>query len=374
MKKFSVIILFVFAAVFMLSMLSGCACSCGNEPELPENIPPVVEVTETDVTPTDVTPTDTVPSEPFVTLVRGDKGDRVAEVQSRLIELGYLKDVADGSFGGRTRKAVVAFQSAVKLPESGEVDEATTYTALMSENAPEANSEQKTTTTTVATTTTKKKTEDTSSKKTTTTEKKETTTKKTTTTQKKTTTTEKKETTTKKTTTTQKSTTKKTTTTTKPTTTKKTTTTTKPTTTKKTTTTTKPTTTTEKTTTTTKPTTTTTKTTTTTAKPTTTTKATTTTTKATRWVNKSAMDGIKSELKSYAKSLGMTWDTSLNKDTAYWGSQTRAYTTGYSKSEYVSTMKGIIKYIDSKNAGYEYINIIITSHTNGEYLMTCYFG
>lgn len=360
----------ILIAAVMLSMLSGCACSCGNEPELPDNSPPVVEVTETDVTPTDVTPTDTVPSEPFVTLVRGDKGDRVAEVQSRLIELGYLNDVADGSFGGRTKKAVVAFQSAAKLPESGEVDEAT-YIALMSENAPEANSEQKTTTTT-ATTTTKKKTEGTSSKKTTTTEKKESTTKKTTTTQKKTT--EKKETTTKKTTTTQKSTTKKTTTTTKPSTTKKTTTTTKPSTTKKTTTTTKPTTTTEKTTTTTKPTTTTTKTTTTTAKPTTTTKATTTTTKATRWVNKSAMDGIKSELKSYAKSLGMTWDSSLDRDTAYWGSQTRAYTTGYSKSEYISTMKGIIKYIDSKNAGYEYINIIITSHTNGEYLMTCYFG
>lgn len=310
----------ILVITIILSSFSGC--TCGDTPELPDV--PAVSVSDADLSPTDtvVTPTDVVeeePAEPFVTLVRGDKGDRVAEVQTRLIELGFLDDVADGSYGGRTKRAVDAFQEAAGLPVSGEIDEGT-FTVLMSENAPAANSDAKTTTTATSTTTTKKKTDSTSSKKTTTTEKKETTTKKTTTTQKKTTTTEKKDTTTKKTTTT----TKATTTTTTTTATKKTTT-------------------------------------------------TTTTTKASRWVSKSAMEDVKSTLKSYAGSIGMGWDSSLDADTATWGSNTRAYTTGYSKSEYVSRMKSIIQRFYN-NYGYEYVNIKITAHTNGEYLMTCYFG
>lgn len=348
----------VLVIALLLSAFTGC--SCDKTPKLPDIDVSATDVSVTDLSPTDVTPTDVVVeeelAEPFVTLVRGDKGDRVAEVQERLIELGFLNDVADGSFGGRTKKAVDAFQKVAGLTVSGEVDEAT-YTALMSENAPTAKSGQNTATTT----TTKKKTDSTSSsKKTTTTEKKDTTTKKTTTTAKATTTTKKTTTTTKASTTT-----KKTTTTTKATTTAKTTTTTKAsTTTAKTTTTTKATTTT----TTTKAPTTTTTTTTTTKKTTTT----TTTTAASRWVSESAMSSIKSELKSYAASIGMTWDSSLDADNAMWGSATRVYTTGYSKSEYISRMKGKIEYYQNK--GYEYVNVKITSHTNGEYLMTCYFG
>ena len=58
-------------------------------------------------------------------LARGDRGDDVATIQRRLIDMGYLNDVADGIFGKNTQNAVIAYQQAMGLPPTGIVDDAT---------------------------------------------------------------------------------------------------------------------------------------------------------------------------------------------------------------------------------------------------------
>lgn len=47
------------------------------------------------------------------------RGDDVKKVQSKLIALGYLKDIADGVFGNKTKIAVMAFQKANGLNADG---------------------------------------------------------------------------------------------------------------------------------------------------------------------------------------------------------------------------------------------------------------
>lgn len=75
-----------------------------------------------------VTPTPTVNSTPIPTptpteepilLQKGSKGEDVRNVQLRLIELGYLKGVADGDYGNQTKAAVEAFQKASSLEVTG---------------------------------------------------------------------------------------------------------------------------------------------------------------------------------------------------------------------------------------------------------------
>ena len=65
----------------------------------------------------------------YVELKRGDRdGDDSASVitlQNKLIELGYLRDTADGVFGANTESAVAAFQRSNGLAESGVSDAAT---------------------------------------------------------------------------------------------------------------------------------------------------------------------------------------------------------------------------------------------------------
>ena len=63
------------------------------------------------------------------TMKTGAKGDNVKEVQEMLISQGYLEDVADGKFGPKTEKAVLAFQQDNGLDATGIVGEAT-YNAL----------------------------------------------------------------------------------------------------------------------------------------------------------------------------------------------------------------------------------------------------
>ena len=65
----------------------------------------------------------------YITLKRGDKDgeDSVAHIvllQNRLIELGYLYDSADGTYGANTEEAVTLFQRANNLPENGIADPA----------------------------------------------------------------------------------------------------------------------------------------------------------------------------------------------------------------------------------------------------------
>ena len=55
-------------------------------------------------------------------MAKGSRGENVAAVQRRLIELGFLDDVADGIFGRNTENAVIAFQRAMSMPATGIVD------------------------------------------------------------------------------------------------------------------------------------------------------------------------------------------------------------------------------------------------------------
>lgn len=72
------------------------------------------------------------------TLRLGSSGSEVRELQTRLIELGYLAGKADGDFGKLTEKAVIAFQRKVKVRADGKAGE-DTQTLLYSSNAPDAN-------------------------------------------------------------------------------------------------------------------------------------------------------------------------------------------------------------------------------------------
>lgn len=55
----------------------------------------------------------------YAPIKRGDKGANVAKLQSRLKELGFLNDVADGNFGKNTEQAVLSFQKQNGLEETG---------------------------------------------------------------------------------------------------------------------------------------------------------------------------------------------------------------------------------------------------------------
>ena len=72
----------------------------------------------------------------FQNIEKGDSGERVVEIQRRLIELGYLSGLADGKFGSGTEQAVKDFQNADSLSAAGVIDE-TTYNALLSSDAPQ---------------------------------------------------------------------------------------------------------------------------------------------------------------------------------------------------------------------------------------------
>ena len=67
----------------------------------------------------------------YTELAKGSKGDEVVVLQEALINQGYLNGKADGDFGKKTEAAVLAFQRANGLPETGIADEAT-QAAIMS--------------------------------------------------------------------------------------------------------------------------------------------------------------------------------------------------------------------------------------------------
>ena len=72
-------------------------------------------------------PATPAPTPAFSPIKKGNKGDRVKELQKKLIELGYSlpKYGADGSFGNETLSAVKQFQNDNGLSATGVVDEAT---------------------------------------------------------------------------------------------------------------------------------------------------------------------------------------------------------------------------------------------------------
>ena len=86
----------------------------------------------------------------------GDTGDRVAEIQRRLIELGYMNVEATGYFGQKTYDALRSFQRAAGLTADGVAGKKTTD-ALFASDAPRFTTTTATTstaTTTASTTTT----------------------------------------------------------------------------------------------------------------------------------------------------------------------------------------------------------------------------
>ena len=57
-------------------------------------------------------------------LEKGSSGNKVRQLQNRLIELGYLRSSADGIFGNDTHNAVTAYQQNLGVTANGKVDAA----------------------------------------------------------------------------------------------------------------------------------------------------------------------------------------------------------------------------------------------------------
>jgi len=55
----------------------------------------------------------------YTTLKKGDKGDNVAQLQRRLIELGYLGGTVDGIYGDGTADAIKSFEAAYGMTQTG---------------------------------------------------------------------------------------------------------------------------------------------------------------------------------------------------------------------------------------------------------------
>lgn len=74
----------------------------------------------------------------------GDNNDAVRAIQEQLISLGFLNDIADGSFGPKTLDAVTKFREAYGLDAAGEVDAAMTdmldavFAVIHADGKPEA--------------------------------------------------------------------------------------------------------------------------------------------------------------------------------------------------------------------------------------------
>lgn len=71
------------------------------------------------------TPSPTPTVKPRTTLVYGDQGPKVLELQQRLSALGYWLGRPDGSFGSLTQQAVFALQKAAGISRDGVVGPAT---------------------------------------------------------------------------------------------------------------------------------------------------------------------------------------------------------------------------------------------------------
>ena len=62
-----------------------------------------------------------VPVNASADLMRGSKGEEVEALQNMLYDMGYLSEMADGQFGGKTEEAVKEYQRSTGLEETGVV-------------------------------------------------------------------------------------------------------------------------------------------------------------------------------------------------------------------------------------------------------------
>lgn len=80
----------------------------------------------------------------FEPIHKGDRGERVVEIQLMLKELGYLDGGVDGDFGGKTESAIIRFQKDNSLDATGIIGEATYNTMIAKTNASDNSSKNST--------------------------------------------------------------------------------------------------------------------------------------------------------------------------------------------------------------------------------------
>lgn len=103
--------------------------SAESEGDAADDTATTVESPTTTTPPETTTTTEPDPAEALgLTLAaaeRGDSGDHVVDLQTRLNDIGFTAGTADGDYGRRTERAVAAFQKVVGLVQTGTVNEAT---------------------------------------------------------------------------------------------------------------------------------------------------------------------------------------------------------------------------------------------------------
>lgn len=82
-------------------------------------VAPATTTTTTEPDPAEVLGLSLAPAE------RGDNGDHVVDLQTRLNDIGFTAGTPDGDYGRRTERAVTGFQKVVGLVQTGTVNEAT---------------------------------------------------------------------------------------------------------------------------------------------------------------------------------------------------------------------------------------------------------
>ena len=102
--------------------------SAAAEPDAGEDTT-AVESPTTTVAPETTTTTEPDPAEvlglSLAPAERGDNGDHVVDLQTRLNDIGFTAGTPDGDYGRRTERAVAAFQMVAGLVQTGTVNEAT---------------------------------------------------------------------------------------------------------------------------------------------------------------------------------------------------------------------------------------------------------
>lgn len=93
----------------------------GPTPSEPASATPTPTATASATPTPSPTPSPTPTKKPRTSLIRGDSGAKVLELQRRLSELGYWLGEPDASFGSLTQQAVYAFQKSAGLSRDGVV-------------------------------------------------------------------------------------------------------------------------------------------------------------------------------------------------------------------------------------------------------------
>jgi peptidoglycan hydrolase-like protein with peptidoglycan-binding domain len=106
------------------------------ETQAPETPAPPAETPVPTETPT------AAPPPAYETFKKGDRNDQIIPVQQALIDGGFLQDVADGIFGGKTEEALLAYQAAVGIEQTGLADAATQQKMFYVEPPPEPSQEE----------------------------------------------------------------------------------------------------------------------------------------------------------------------------------------------------------------------------------------